>query len=332
MLLSEERWTSASLPPPRQLPGFQDMFDRTHFHWGLSGAGEDHYNARVRRRAIDDFVFTDIVCDPVTGYRTMDDVKRGADDYFCLLYFEAGNCLLQQGRNEAIIRRDVIAVWDSARPAMFDCDEQLHQLSILIPHQMAKTIVPGIEDMCGLTVDGSSGLGSILLSHLRQIHKTVDRVDPQDRAAVLRATVELVAAAFRPEPDRISGSAFRRALLGRVQEYIVAHLGDTSLSAATIAAAFRFSPRYLHRLFEEFGVTVGTWIRERRLVAARSDLSSRAMAGYSITHIAMRHGFADASHFSHAFRDAFGMSPRDCRQSATEAARGARSASSLLPK
>ena len=312
MLLSEERWSSASLPPPRQLPGFQEVLDRTHFHWSLAGADKERYGAKVRRRAINDFVFTQVVCDPIAGFRTVDDV------------------MLQQGRNESVVRRDIISVWDSTRPAMFENTRELHQLSILIPHRMATTIVPGIEDMCGLSVDGSAGLGSILLSHLRQIHKTVETVDPQDRTAVLRATVELLAAAFRPEPDRIAGSAFRRALLGRVQEHILAHLDDPALSAATIAAAFRFSPRYLHRLFEEFGVTVGTWIRERRLMAARSDLASRTMAGYSITQIAMRHGFADASHFSHAFRDAFGLSPRDYRQTAARAADDERS--SLLSK
>lgn len=327
MLLTEEKWTSAHLPPPRQLPGFQEVFDRTHFHWGLSEGGDERYEAQVRRRTIDDFVFTDIICDPVTGYRTMEEVKRGTEDYFCLLYFEEGECLLRQGRNESIVRRDTIAVWDSTRPAMFRNTEQLHQLSIMIPNRMAKTIVPGIEDMCGLTVDGSAGLGAILLSHLRQVHRTVETVDPRDRAAVLRATVELVAAAFRPDTEQLRGTNFRRVLLGRVQDYIVAHLCDPGLSAASIAAAFRFSPRYLHRLFEEFDVTVGTWIRERRLQAARGDLSSRAMAPYSITEIAMRRGFADASHFSHAFRDAFGLSPRAFRRSMAEASEG-----SLLPK
>lgn len=331
MFLTEEKWTSAHLPPPRQLPGFQEVFDRTHFHWGLSEGGSEQYEAKVRRRAIDDFVFTDIICDPVTGYRTMEEVKRGTEDYFCLLYFEDGQCLLRQGRNESVVRSETIAVWDSTRPAMFRNTEQLHQLSILIPHHMGKTIVPGIEDMCGLTVDGSAGLGAILLSHLRQIHRTVDTVDPRDRAAVLRATVELVAAAFRPNSDTLGGTNFRRALLGRVQDHIVGHLGDPGLSAAGIAAAFRFSPRYLHRLFEESGVTVGTWIRERRLLAARSDLASRSMASYSITEIAMRRGFADASHFSHAFRDAYGLSPRDFRRMMIEG-HGEEQAGSLPPK
>lgn len=314
MLLRDERWSSTLLPPPRQLPGFQEVLDRTHFHWGLQSDQDGHYLAKVRRRAFDDFVFTQIVADPVTGFRTMDDVKRGQDDYFCLLYFESGNCRLQQSRNECTISENRIAIWDSTRPAMFQNDEALHQLSILIPHATAKTIVPGIEDMCGLSVDGTNGLGSILLSHLRQIHQTIETLDARDRPAVLRATVELVAAAFRPEPDRMAATSFRAALLARVQDFIIANLHDPGLSAASIAAAFRFSPRYLHRLFEEFGVTVGTWIRKRRLIASRSDLASRAMAGYSVTQIAMRHGFADASHFSHAFKDEYGLSPRDYRR------------------
>lgn len=322
MLLSEELWSSSQLPPPRQLAGFQEVLDRTHFHWGLKSEQDDRFLAKVRRRAYDDFVFTQIIADPMAGFRTMDDVKRTPDHYFCLLYFEEGNCHLQQSRNECMISRNSVAIWDSTRPAMFANDQQLHQLSILIPRKTAKTIIPGIEDMCGLSIDGDAGLGAILRSHLQQIHQTIETVDAQDRPAVLRATVELVAAAFRPQPDALAGTAFRRALLNRVQDYIVANLDDPALSAASLAAAFRFSPRYLHRLFEDFGITVGAWIRQRRLAACRSDLSNRAMAGYNVTQIAMRHGFADSSHFSHAFKEEFGMSPREFRRAAQLAAPG----------
>lgn len=314
MLLSEERWSSAQLPPARQLHGFQEVFDRTHFDWGLQAPEHDSYAAHVRRRTSDDFVFTQIFCDPVAGFRTTEDVKRNDGHYFCLLYFDAGICRLRQGRNETIVRPDTIAVWDSTRPAEFENSHTLDQYSILIPYDMGRLLVPGIEDMSGLSVDGSNGLGAVLLSHLRQIHKTIGGIDPQDRPAVLRATVELIGAAFRPSVEQFGSSSFRRALLTRVQDYILAHLSDPALSAATVAEAFRFSPRYLHRLFEEFDVTVGTWIRKRRLDASRTDLADRRLAPLSITEIAMRHGFADASHFSHAFKDEFGMSPREYRR------------------
>lgn len=314
MLLSDERWSSAQLPPARQLPGFQEVFDRTHFHWGLCAPSHFEYAAHVHRRAADDFVFTRIFCDPVAGFRTADDVRRNDEHYFCLLYFDAGVCRLRQGRNETIVQPNTIAVWDSTRPAEFQNSEALDQHSILIPYQMARLLVPGIEDLCGLSVDGNAGLGAVLLSHLRQVHKTIGEIDPQDRPAVLRATVELIGAAFRPSFDQLGSSSFRRALLNRVQDYILANLHDPGLSAASIAAAFRFSPRYLHRLFEEFDVTVGTWIRKRRLAESCSDLTNRNSAALSITEIAMRHGFADASHFSHAFKDEYGMSPREYRR------------------
>jgi AraC-like DNA-binding protein len=320
MLISEERWSSAPLPPSRQLPGFQEVLDRTHFHWGLRSPNHDAYSANVHRRVVNDFVFTHIVCDPLTGFRTTDDVKRGSEDYFCLLFFDEGVCRLRQGRNETMIGTNGISVWDSTRPAEFESPTGLHQKSMLIPREMARLLIPGIEDMCGLSVDGNGGLGAILLSHLRQLHKTVDHVDPEDRPAVLRATVELMGAAFRPTVEQLGNSTFRRALLNRVQEYILAHLGDPGLSAASIATAFRFSPRYLHRLFEEFDVTVGTWIRKRRLAASCADLANRNISAVSITEIAMRHGFADASHFSHAFKDEFGISPREYRRCHTPSA------------
>lgn len=315
MVIKDERWESAVLPPTRQLPGFQEVLDRTHFHWDLKSDQDDHYIAEVRRRAVNDYVLTHIVADPVTGFRSTEDIKKSDDDYFCLLYFTGGECLLEQGVNSTVINSGRISIWDSTRPAKFQNSSRLDQYSLLIPRDDAKLMIPGIEDMCGLSVDGSKGLGAILHSHLRQIHETIEVVDPEDRPAVLRATVELVSAAFKPDNANTSSSAFRKAVLKRVQEYIVAHLGDPELSPASIAATFQFSPRYLHRLFEQSEESVGSWIRKRRLHAAKADLTESTKYGLSITEIAMRRGFSDPSHFSHAFKGEFGMSPRQYKQS-----------------
>ena len=58
MELEDERWQSAVLPPTRQLPGFQEVLDRTHFHWDLKSDQKDHYIAEVRRRAVNDYMLT----------------------------------------------------------------------------------------------------------------------------------------------------------------------------------------------------------------------------------------------------------------------------------
>ncbi|GAA2977763.1 hypothetical protein GCM10010519_10910 [Streptomyces lactacystinicus] len=89
------------------------------------------------------------------------------------------------------------------------------------------------------------------------------------------------------------------------------NLYDPDLSPAGIAAANFMSVRFLHKLFQPEGVTVGGWIRAQRLERCRRDLL-RPMAGeLGVAGIARRWGFVNSSHFSRAFRAAYGMTPRD---------------------
>ncbi|MFF0815549.1 helix-turn-helix domain-containing protein [Rhodococcus sp. NPDC003318] len=75
------------------------------------------------------------------------------------------------------------------------------------------------------------------------------------------------------------------------------------------------SPRYLQKLFESEGETVTGWIRRRRLAKCRDDLADPRLARHSIGAIGARHGLTDSSHFSKAFKEEFGLSPRDFRRS-----------------
>ncbi|WP_108812142.1 helix-turn-helix domain-containing protein [Sphingorhabdus sp. Alg231-15] len=311
-----EIWDTKMVPRMSQFRAFQQVLDRTHSHWDLKNSNDDHYTAEVRRHTVNDFVFTELAADPLTGNRTISDIRQSDHHYFCLLYLEAGDGVLRQGPNESKAAAGSIALWDSTRPAFFGTHSQFHQFSLLIPHEVALQSLPGIEDLCGLNVDGNEGTGALLLSHLRQLHDTIDTIDTQDRPAILRATVDLMAAAFRPSEEKIGGTAFRRALLTRVQEHIIENLGEPDLGPQNIAAAFCFSPRYLHRLFNQFDMTVSDWIKRSRLFRSRSDMETPYLDGLSITQIAMKNGFKDSSHFSRVFKQEFSMSPRAYRNQA----------------
>ena len=313
MIRHGETWSTTNIPSNRQFHSFQEVLDRTHFHWALKGAQKGPYMAHVARRSIDDFVFTRVVADPVMGRRSLESIRQDKEPYFCLLYFEEGRVDFQQGANTSRVGKDTVCLWDSTRPAFFEQHERSCQVSILFPHKAALSAVPGIEDLCGASVDGSTGLGSLLLSHLKRLHASIDTIADEDRPAVLRATMELVGAAFRPELPMARNSGFRRALMGRIQDYMASNLHDPGLSASSIAAAFRISPSYLHRLFKEIDVSVGEWIRKRRLQAARQALAPSASTKLAVTEVAMRFGFSDASHFSHAFKREFGIAPIDYR-------------------
>lgn len=84
-------------------------------------------------------------------------------------------------------------------------------------------------------------------------------------------------------------------------------------SVREIAGELGVHPVYLARRFRQsFGMTPGEYLRRCRLERARW-LLRRSSAG--LAEIAAATGFSDQSHFSHAFRKGFGVSPGAYRRS-----------------
>ncbi|MGV8853906.1 MAG: GlxA family transcriptional regulator [Devosia sp.] len=93
------------------------------------------------------------------------------------------------------------------------------------------------------------------------------------------------------------------------------------LPTTTIAARLDMSVRQLDRLFHtELGIGPASVYRAMRVEHGRWMLQG---VGQSIADVASLTGFADAAHFSRAFRKQFGVSPSQWRQTAAPAASGA---------
>ncbi|MFB7510645.1 helix-turn-helix domain-containing protein [Streptomyces broussonetiae] len=103
-----------------------------------------------------------------------------------------------------------------------------------------------------------------------------------------------------------------RALLLQIQTFIDRHLADPDLTPQAISRAHHLSLRYLHRVFESEDVTVCRWIQRRRLEECRRTVARRRN-DFTIAAVAHRWGFTSAAHFSRVFRAAYGMSPREWR-------------------
>lgn len=108
----------------------------------------------------------------------------------------------------------------------------------------------------------------------------------------------------------------RHPLLVAIRQYIDRHLGDPDLSAEQIAAAHLISVRYLHRLFEAEGVTVGRLIQRQRVERCAGELARRGRSSPSIAVVAARWGFRSPAHFSRAFKSVYGHPPQQWRRMA----------------
>ena len=110
-------------------------------------------------------------------------------------------------------------------------------------------------------------------------------------------------------------STHRSALLYRLKAHIRAHLADPKLCLATTAAALGISPRYVNDLLSDENTSFQRHVLTERLAHCERDLSSPMLAHRHVSEIAFAWGFNDLSHFGRVFREHYGMSPRDWRQS-----------------
>lgn len=97
---------------------------------------------------------------------------------------------------------------------------------------------------------------------------------------------------------------------------------DTSLHRPDLAPEMlseqaRLSRATLYRLFEPIG-GVREYIQQRRLTRAYQMLTVPAHSDDLISKIANACGFTNGSAFSRAFREAYGMTPRELRTTAGE--------------
>jgi AraC-like DNA-binding protein len=169
-----------------------------------------------------------------------------------------------------------------------------------------------------------SPLAAQLTRHLQLLVRDADAIAQGPGAAMTgQATTDLVRAALvacvDEQPLRPGGRD--QNLVTVAKSYIAQHLADPDLGVERIARALFISVRQVYKLWEAEPRSLAQWILERRLDAARRELTCPRRRHQTIAAIAGRWGFVDATHFSRRFRQAYGMSPGEwrhaCRDTAT---------------
>jgi AraC-like DNA-binding protein len=157
---------------------------------------------------------------------------------------------------------------------------------------------------------------ALLAALVRSAYDNAWDLKVEPAAAVRDALLSLIGAGWGGSPAPLAVAIPRGGepvVMQQLKAYIAQHLENPALSPLTIARAQGVSVRHLHRLFKAGGVSLGDWIRQRRLAHCAADLADAAYDGQSLTEIAFRWGFSDSAHFSRSFRAQYGVAPRDYR-------------------
>lgn len=214
----------------------------------------------------------------------------------------AGTSVVRQREIETCLGPGAFVLLDARQPFAMRFVGPFRQLCLHLPvawlHE--RGFDPGLA--VGRRVDRRQVYGAALMD---QVDAVRDGMATEDIAEHLIQMLSLCYAEGR-------GETLADKHLALVRRFVANNSTDSTLAPGRVAAHFRISVRYLHRLFARSGETFGSFLLRSRIHRSRQALLLHP--DRSIIEIATEAGFRNPSHFSRSFREQYGIAPSQLRQ------------------
>jgi AraC-like DNA-binding protein len=252
--------------------------------------------------------------DVVVGPRWVIDLE--VQPYAEVWWIREGACALRLGAKEAIARAGEVAVLMPG-PKRSSANGGAVPLS-LSGFGCSLVLFDGVDLLAQLDVPLVVSNPSVELTSAIERVVRASRGAPPDRIFRTRAWAELALAEVVAQAPLAAADLAARSRLESLRpevsaalEWIAGHHGDPSLDLRTLAAAVHLSPQHLTRCFREsLGVAPMGYLRRHRLSRARDRLIE---SDRPVSAIMLEVGLTNLAHFSRAFKNQFGSSPRAFR-------------------
>ncbi|MDO6966861.1 AraC-like ligand-binding domain-containing protein [Rhizobium alvei] len=170
------------------------------------------------------------------------------------------------------------------------------------------------DRFCSMQFNATEGAGGLFTDMLQHIPARFDAMSEEVRRAVGKQLVDLLVLSLKADERTLTAgsSSVRTAHLTRIEAFVRRNLHNAELDPETVARACGLSVRYLHELFRDTNQTLGSWVRDQRLMACRSALADPSNR-QTVAEIAYRFGFSDHAQFSRAFKAHYSITPKEFR-------------------
>ncbi|KQW57655.1 AraC family transcriptional regulator [Variovorax sp. Root411] len=233
-------------------------------------------------------------------------------DHLMLQLYVSGECEFEADGQAARGKAGDVVCFDMSRQ-MSSRTSPLATISIVIPRELLRLAPRTLDTLHGAVLDGETTFGALLREHLTSMARVAPQIDTNESRLAAEVTATLVAASLSAAVsgrDAIVGSDLVGGSLQAIQSYIERNLNNVALSPEMLMRHFGLSRSALYRTFEALG-GVAEYIRGRRLDRAFLRLNSAGAGRGSVSKLAFACGFSTEAAFSRAFRQRFGMPPRE---------------------
>lgn len=291
-------YADVEIIPPATTPLFNEM---TIYPWQALQLSVIHSNSITIERGARDISKPDL------------------DNYFAVVLLKGRYALQQQGR-EVFLQPGDMTLYDATRPHRIHCPEAFSKLIVSIPRALLHRQLPVAGHYTATRLEGQRGITAMLSPLIQNLANQLHQLSLSSFNASADAVVELLGLTLRElvEPDLYLSRSRALSLL-KVKQWIAGHLQEGELSSEMVATAIGLSSRYINQLFAEEHTSLMRYVWQQRLAHSAQLFRRTNWRHRSVSEIALACGFNDFSHFSRAFKQQFGQSPRAYRQQVMQA-------------
>jgi AraC-like DNA-binding protein len=204
-------------------------------------------------------------------------------------------------------------IYDPATAYSLTNPHPIEQIVMSIPGDRLPLGSDAPSTVLGRKLSAQSGFGRLASALLRTTLDELPHCDAVGLDGVAQAICGLLVDAVREQAGTRHAVSLKLVLRARVRDFIETNLADPVLGVELIASRLNCSKRYLHDVFDDTGSTLVRYIWKRRLERCKDELVNADRQPRSLTDLALSWGFSNLSHFSRAFKQEFGVSPRNFR-------------------
>jgi len=305
-------FSSHEIDPSQRFGSYHDLYSGGS---DVSSVEGKPFHASVKAHRVDRMVVFEREVGGVIHQRPPARVRKDGYDHFMVQLVREGHYVGGALGHLRTVNPGDVMLFDMTKPQFAVCgDARLVTLSVA--REVVEAAFPNVGGIHGTILPRAvSGLlGDFMVS----LTKRADGLSNPTRTRASWIVGELVGAALGDAG--VDPAAVDAARIQRVHGYVEANLHRQDLSVDQIIAATGISRSVLYREFEVYG-GISRYVTDRRLSGLRKALAN-ADESRTVAALAFDFGFKSESHCSRAFRQAFGLPPRQFRIEAARLRQG----------
>ncbi|MEX2525291.1 MAG: helix-turn-helix domain-containing protein [Gammaproteobacteria bacterium] len=311
-------WSTVELPRHTRFSNLQDMLNQSYMPAVPYALRQPTINGSYRMRSLGRCTIFEITADGHGIKRNRREINNSEGEFYSVKYLRRGCGEFEQEGKRIKFQTGDISVLDNCYPYSLEFEDSFAVSSFIIPRALLNLHLANARTAVGGLIPAESSFSPMLRSHMNALIN-LENDNNEFYFSTLNDTLCSLIAIALDRASRKLESNNRCANQLRYQaviEYVKLNLSDPDLSPARVAQACGISVRYLHKLFEPYGCTFGRWLLKKRLERCREQIADPRFADKKLSLIPYDWGFNNLSHFIRAFRQEYGLSPRDYRKQA----------------